>query len=1366
MAEQQKYSDMVNQRRNEMVDVVLSYMEQNPTEWQSGWQKFGCPINAVSGKQYRGINLLYLAVVSMARKYTDNRWVTYVQAKELGAHVKSGETAVPVLYYSIYDTNTKKDFDAKTVAGMTDEERIEYEKKYVRAYTKFYQVFNAEQCRNFPERAVNVMDEKERQRQNELVERIIANSAAPVLYDGGDSAYYSISTDDIHLPLIEHFNTMQDYYATALHEIAHSTGHASRLNRDMSGDFGGEKYAIEELRAELSSMFLQMENGLILDGHHYQNHGAYLSSWLKAAKDNKTVFTSAVKDAMKISDYINDHYNVAAATRSQDNTKEKAELATRFAILDAAMKVAREDMNYVDALYTDTYLDAHFSEHNSLEKQVKSNGVAPATDPILVQSLIEEFTKSLVVPQYGWEQSDVERALVEKINDAALKEQATRLVYHSETLFDNTPISETNPLLTVEAKQIGYYTGTTSVLQGNDGFAILHDQQRDKWYLWSSDWIQGKTIDLQGAREQLTIGQSAKKSEILRTFDNEKELVAFDSKEQAREYWDRESAKIVALREQYHEINSVTEQRQAELDSLMSEKSTLFRENTKEKKSDQSQVAAETVAQVDTRLPISEKTYREFTVGEFNDMPEHLQQYYLRKDKQPNAVVFVRMGDFYQAFGPDAQILSDKLDLPPTSQSVKGFEQSVPAVGVPYYSFKQYVDSLNKLGVDVVSCEKQDEHYHAVMFAAQQEQTLNDEQEQTSESTANNTPDANQERIVKDVQKGKIKNWQQVDKTVSGYAETSYEYFEDVNSVAMYKHNNTDTYYIGPLEYHAKNKAVKAENFIFDKETALKEFAAVKAFKERELRARDEDLKKLSREELESRIANELHNKYVGDSIQMSYAKMLLARKEQEQKSELAAEHKAQEQQAQRTVENVEQQQPSEKQTSETKTQEISHTSWTKIALEEQQIGARYDKSTMIKLPDTAQLKGYVVFVPSKVVRKDKQGCSISLKGDMHFTIKNDGMEMKVTASELASLLQGKDIGKEPLRVAPKKINKDRIEALDKNLPSELKELNQWCAFTTYREDDGHYKKKNIDVHSGKNKDWAKPNDPTTWTDFKTAKQYALDNNCAGLTIVLTPESGVTCIDLDKCIDDAGNVSEFAQKVLKATEGTYAEKSVSGHGIHIFVKGDLLDNGKYKNVSGSKETKNEIEVYNQSKFISLTGDAIGDSALKLNNIKPAQLTALHELMEKRPTVNTKKNFSTVRTATADVVEQRILRSRKKNEYQRLMAGDSLSGGDHSKDDFKLLNILAFFSDCDANVMRELFMRSRLYREEGGVGSKKSNGYLDTSIKNAINSLANRPRGFADKEQQPGLFDRRNKGTNLANNCDGGGTGGNSAGADK
>lgn len=1206
MAEQQKYSDIVNQRRNEMVDVVLSYMEQNPTEWQSGWQKFGCPVNAVSSKQYRGINLLYLTVVSMARKYTDNRWVTFNQAKQLGASVKKGEKSVPVLYYSIYDENTKKDFDPATVAEMTEEDRIEYERKYVRAYTKFYQVFNAEQCVNMPKREVKAMDEIERQRQNELVERIIANSAAPVFYDGGDSAYYSVATDDIHLPLIEQFNTMQDYYATALHEIAHSTGHSSRLNRDMSGDFGGEKYALEELRAELSLMFLQMENGLILDGHHYQNHGAYLASWLKAAKDNKTAFTSAVKDAMKISDYINDHYNVAA--RSNDDTKEKAALATRFAILEAARKIANEDMSYVDAKYIEPYQDKLFFEYNRLKKQVE-NGVAPLLDPTVVQSALDEYANPLVIEDYGWYDNDVKKAIADKIEDPALKEYITKLAYNYDSLQDNTPVSESNPMLTVEAQQTYYFTGSNTIRNQQEGFTILHDRQNDKWYLWHSDFIEGRVITPRGTRERLTIGKEAKRSEIVSTFDDgEQFLTAFDNVEQAREYWQKESARIESLREQYRELNEQGIKRQAENDVLMKEKSLLFADNTKEKTNNQTQVAVETIAQVDMRLPISEKTYREFTIGEFNDMPEHLQQFYLRKDKQPNAVIFVRMGDFYEAFGPDAQTLSDKLDLTPTSQSVKGFEQSVPTVGVPYYSFKQYVDSLNKLGVDVVSCEKQDEHYHAVLFASQQEQTLNVEQEQNSE---------------------------------------------------------------------------------------------------------------------------------------------------------LVAEHKKQEQQEQQIVENGKQEHPSK-----TKTQEISHTSWTKIALEEQQIGAKYDKSTMIKLPDTAQLKGYVVFVPSKIVRKDKQGCSVSLKGDMNFTIKNDGMEMKVTASELASLLQGKDIGKEPLRIAPKKINKDRIEALDKNLPSELKELNQWCAFTTYREDNGHYKKKNIDVHSGKNKDWAKPNDPTTWTDFKTAKQYALDNNCAGLTIVLTPESGVSCIDLDKCIDDAGNVSEFAQKVLKATEGTYAEKSVSGHGIHIFVKGDLLDNGKYRNVSGSKEAGTEIEVYNQSKFISLTGDVIGESAQKLDNLKPTQLTALHELMDKRPTVSTKKNYSIVRTATADVVEQRILRSTKKSDYQRLMAGDSLSGGDHSKDDFKLLNILAFFSDCDPNVMREIFMRSRLYREEGGVGNKKSTGYLDTSIKNAINSLANRPRGFSDKEQQPSLFDKRNKKSNFVDSGNGGGAVGNGAGAEK
>ena len=115
-------------------------------------------------------------------------------------------------------------------------------------------------------------------------------------------------TDSIHLPAVERFKSMQDFYATALHEIAHSTGHKDRLNREMSNGFGSPNYAREELRAELASVFMQVELGISLEGRHFENHAAYLASWLKAVKNNNKEFFSAATDAEKIADYVSEHY--------------------------------------------------------------------------------------------------------------------------------------------------------------------------------------------------------------------------------------------------------------------------------------------------------------------------------------------------------------------------------------------------------------------------------------------------------------------------------------------------------------------------------------------------------------------------------------------------------------------------------------------------------------------------------------------------------------------------------------------------------------------------------------------------------------------------------------------------------------------------------------------------------------------------------------------------------------------------------------------------------------------------------------------------------------------------------------------------
>ncbi len=304
------YRDKVNKIREEMVQRILGYIENNPTDWESGWNNLSSPMNGKTGKAYRGLNAIFLALAGMDQGYDDPRWVTYNQAKELGANVKRGEKSVPVIFYELYDKATKKPYSEKNTKEMTDEERLNYERENVYAVLKYSSVFNAEQCHNFPELDLESlkMSEEERENQNVMIETIIANSAAPITYDGGNRAYYAVDTDSIHLPTIEAFHSMQDYYATTLHEIAHSTGHVTRLNRKLGAKRDSKDYAVEELRAELACVFLQIEQGIKLNGKHIENHAAYLSHWLDAAKSDTSVFYKAAADAQRIADYVTDNY--------------------------------------------------------------------------------------------------------------------------------------------------------------------------------------------------------------------------------------------------------------------------------------------------------------------------------------------------------------------------------------------------------------------------------------------------------------------------------------------------------------------------------------------------------------------------------------------------------------------------------------------------------------------------------------------------------------------------------------------------------------------------------------------------------------------------------------------------------------------------------------------------------------------------------------------------------------------------------------------------------------------------------------------------------------------------------------------------
>ena len=306
--------EKIQQQRNEMVKQIVEDIKAGkPFFWDSG--HFGkYPRNllkALQGKDqfYNGINNLKLTFTANRFGFKDSRWATFKQAQEAGAKIKKGAKGVHIEFWQyakpIMEVNPKT--GKKEQVYVIDEETG----KKVPAYAelehpivKSYVVFNAEQMEGIePEKIIKLSHEKT----NEAMENMIKNSEAPVIFDQISTNYYEPSSDTIHVIPKEHFKSVDAFYATVSHEIAHSTGSEKRLNRvtlTTPSSFGSEIYAKEELRAELTSMFLAQKYSINFDKSHYENHTAYLQSWAKVLENNPNEIFKAASEAEKAMRYI------------------------------------------------------------------------------------------------------------------------------------------------------------------------------------------------------------------------------------------------------------------------------------------------------------------------------------------------------------------------------------------------------------------------------------------------------------------------------------------------------------------------------------------------------------------------------------------------------------------------------------------------------------------------------------------------------------------------------------------------------------------------------------------------------------------------------------------------------------------------------------------------------------------------------------------------------------------------------------------------------------------------------------------------------------------------------------------------------
>lgn len=299
----------------EIVNHVIDKMEEGNLDWAKDWVGRDMPYNAVTGRNYRGMNTLILRYCEKKYGYKDNRWLTAYNALQCGGHVRKGEKGVLIKAYKpksleqLMRECRRKGHDDVTMADLA---KGNLPVDVFSAYTSPVVVFNAEQCEGIPKAKVPAFSWDS----HEAAEEVIQASGVPVFNDQKDRAFYSVIKDEIHLPPKTAFKTRDGYYGTALHEVGHSTGAEKRLNRAMNSFMSNEgSYAKEELRAELFSMFVGQSLGIADSERQFNNNAAYLSSWLKALKDDKGELFKAASDAQKAFDFMKT--NVAAMYKEQ-----------------------------------------------------------------------------------------------------------------------------------------------------------------------------------------------------------------------------------------------------------------------------------------------------------------------------------------------------------------------------------------------------------------------------------------------------------------------------------------------------------------------------------------------------------------------------------------------------------------------------------------------------------------------------------------------------------------------------------------------------------------------------------------------------------------------------------------------------------------------------------------------------------------------------------------------------------------------------------------------------------------------------------------------------------------------------------------
>jgi len=267
----------------EVTAQIVADLEKGVKPWTRPWKSTGhavvtLPCNMATGRAYNGINTLVLWMTAIARGFPGHGWMTFKQALEYGGHVRKGEKGTPIIFVSFRDDEK----DGKETR---------------RPIVKWYSVFHAAQIEGLPAEALELLPPDVPEFRH--MTRIADASGIPI-HHGYDRACYIPSLDVIEMPAYGAFKTGHAYTRTLFHELAHGTGHYTRLNRELSGRFGSDVYAFEELIAELTSAFLCAKTGV-----NYDNENAeYIGAWVRRMKEDSRAIFTAASAAAKAADWL------------------------------------------------------------------------------------------------------------------------------------------------------------------------------------------------------------------------------------------------------------------------------------------------------------------------------------------------------------------------------------------------------------------------------------------------------------------------------------------------------------------------------------------------------------------------------------------------------------------------------------------------------------------------------------------------------------------------------------------------------------------------------------------------------------------------------------------------------------------------------------------------------------------------------------------------------------------------------------------------------------------------------------------------------------------------------------------------------